>query len=140
MEPTLQGLFLYPEMMVIHTPHKPKRPCSYPGCPKLTDGRFCEEHTKQENQRYERYRRDPETKKRYGGNWIKIRTAFLAAHPLCEVCQQHGRLTPATEVHHIKDLSDGGTHDYTNLMPLCKSCHSQITASGWNKNERRGEP
>ena len=27
-------------------PRKPKRPCSYPGCPKLTDGRFCEEHQK----------------------------------------------------------------------------------------------
>lgn len=24
-------------------PFKPKGPCSYPGCPKLTDGRFCEE-------------------------------------------------------------------------------------------------
>ncbi len=26
-------------------PRKPKRPCSYPGCPNLCDGRFCEEHT-----------------------------------------------------------------------------------------------
>ena len=24
-------------------PRKPKRPCSFPGCPKLTEGRFCEE-------------------------------------------------------------------------------------------------
>ena len=24
-------------------PRKPKRPCSHPGCPNLTDGRFCEE-------------------------------------------------------------------------------------------------
>ena len=29
-------------------PRKPKRPCSYPGCPKLTDGRFCEEHQRRE--------------------------------------------------------------------------------------------
>lgn len=27
-------------------PRKPKRPCSFPGCPNLTDGRFCEEHEK----------------------------------------------------------------------------------------------
>ena len=40
-------------------PRKPKRPCSFPGCPKLTDGRFCEEHEKQENRRYEKYDRDP---------------------------------------------------------------------------------
>ena len=40
-------------------PTKPKRPCSYPGCPKLTDGRFCEEHAKAEAKRYEKYDRDP---------------------------------------------------------------------------------
>lgn len=35
-------------------PRKPKRPCSYPGCPNLTDGRFCPEHEKMEAKRYER--------------------------------------------------------------------------------------
>ena len=47
-------------------PRRPKKPCSYPGCPKLTNGRYCEEHQKQENKRYERYERNPATKKRYG--------------------------------------------------------------------------
>ena len=50
-------------------PRKPKRPCSYPGCPKLTDGRFCEEHQRKENQRYEKYDRDPAAKRRYGRAW-----------------------------------------------------------------------
>lgn len=27
-------------------PRKPKRGCAYPGCPKLTDGQYCEEHKK----------------------------------------------------------------------------------------------
>ena len=61
-------------------PRKPKRPCSYPGCPKLTDGRFCEEHQKLENQRYEKYDRDPAAKRRYGhgnasvtGTWMHTR-------------------------------------------------------------------
>ena len=36
-------------------PRKPKRPCSYPGCPRLTDGRYCEEHAKLEAKRYEKY-------------------------------------------------------------------------------------
>ena len=35
-------------------PRKPKRPCSYPGCPNLTDGRFCPEHEKKETKRYEK--------------------------------------------------------------------------------------
>ena len=35
-------------------PRKPKRPCSSPGCPRLTDGRYCEEHAKAEAKRYEK--------------------------------------------------------------------------------------
>lgn len=50
-------------------PYKPKRPCSHPGCPNLTATRFCEEHTKEENKRYERYGRDPAAKRRYGRAW-----------------------------------------------------------------------
>ena len=47
-------------------PTKPKRPCSYPGCPKLTDGRFCEEHAKAEAKRYEKYDRDPAVRRKIG--------------------------------------------------------------------------
>ncbi len=54
-------------------PRKPKRPCSYPGCPELTDRRFCEEHAKKEAARYEKYDRDPATRKRYGRAWKRIR-------------------------------------------------------------------
>lgn len=46
----LQG-FSYAEMEVTQVPRKPKRPCSFPGCPRLTDGRFCPEHEKLENKR-----------------------------------------------------------------------------------------
>jgi len=109
-------------------PFKPKRPCSYPGCPKLTASRFCEEHTKDEAKRYERYQRDPAVKKRYGRSWKRIRDRYITAHPLCEQCQKDGRITPAEEVHHIKPLSQGGTNDVDNLMSLCTSCHSEITA------------
>ncbi|MCD8195880.1 MAG: HNH endonuclease, partial [Lachnospiraceae bacterium] len=27
-------------------PRMPKKPCSYHGCPRLTDGTYCEEHGK----------------------------------------------------------------------------------------------
>lgn len=57
-------------------PKKPKRPCSYPGCPKLTDGRFCEEHEKLENKRYEKYDRDPAVRRRYGRAWKRIRDSY----------------------------------------------------------------
>ena len=71
-------------------PRQPKRPCSYPGCPNLTDARFCEEHAKVEAKRYERNERDPATKRRCGRAWKRIRDSYAAAHPLCEVCLEKG--------------------------------------------------
>lgn len=67
-------------------PRKPKRPCSYPGCPDLTDGRFCEKHQKEENKRYEKYDRNPAVRRRYGRAWKRIRDSYAAEHPLCEEC------------------------------------------------------
>ena len=111
-------------------PRKPDKPCSYPGCPNLVPAgqSFCSEHMKQMNQRYERFGRDPETKKRYGRQWERIRRRYIAAHPLCEECQRHGRYVKAEHVHHVRPLSEGGTHDEDNLMALCRKCHSKIHA------------
>lgn len=119
-------------------PRKPKRPCSYPGCPKLTDGRFCEEHEKLEAKRYEKYDRDPATKRRYGRAWKRIRDRYMHAHPLCEKCLEEGRLTEAEQVHHIKPLAEGGDHNDGNLMSLCSSCHAKIHAKRgdrWHTNK-----
>jgi len=113
-------------------PRKPKRPCSYPGCGRLTDGQYCDEHRQVAERQYNRYQRDPDTNKRYGRAWRRIRARFLLRHPLCEQCKSEGRLTAAEEVHHILPLADGGTNDESNLMALCKSCHSKITAASGN--------
>jgi len=121
-------------------PRKPLKPCAYPGCPALTDGRFCPAHAKQSAQEYERYRRDPETRRRYGSAWRRVRARYIAAHPLCEECLRAGRLTPAREVHHVLPLSAGGTHDETNLMSLCSSCHSRITLAENNRHRKQSEP
>ena len=107
-------------------PYKPKKPCAWPGCQKLTDGRFCEEHQKLENARYEKYDRDPAVRRRYGRAWKRIRDRYVQAHPLCEMCLKEGKLTPVEEVHHIVPVSRGGTHGRSNLMSLCKSCHNKI--------------
>ena len=109
-------------------PRNPKHPCGYPGCPELTDRQYCPAHQKLVTSRYNRHGRTPEMKKRYNGAWPAIRRRFIAAHPLCEMCRREGRVTAAAEVHHIVPLSAGGTHDESNLMALCKSCHSRITA------------
>ena len=63
---------------------KPKRYYSYPGCPKLTDRRYCPEHQQKVNSNYEKYGRDKSTKKRYGRAWKRIRDKYAAEHPFCE--------------------------------------------------------
>jgi 5-methylcytosine-specific restriction protein A len=113
-------------------PHKPKRPCGHSGCANLSDGYYCERHRFEHHRDYNTFRRDPATNKKYGGAWRKIRARFIAANPLCEGCKKLGRFVPATEVHHVKPLSEGGGHEWNNLMSLCHSCHSAITMSATN--------
>lgn len=117
-------------------PTKPKRPCSHPGCPLLTDGQYCDEYRRETRSHYNRYQRDPESSKRYGRAWRRIRLRKLHAQPLCEQCIRGGRVTSADQVHHILPLSDGGTNDMGNLMSLCASCHSGITL-GTNNAKRK---
>jgi len=108
-------------------PHKPPRQCSYPGCPNLTRGRYCDEHKTAVYSEYNQYQRDPATKGRFDYRWRKIREYFLSQHSLCALCLEKGFTVPATEVHHIKPLIVGGDDSDENLMASCKSCHSRIT-------------
>jgi len=107
-------------------PIKPKKPCAYPNCPNLTHDRFCEQHKQTENRRYNKYQRNPAINKRYGKEWKRISKAYRQAHPLCELCQEAGRITRAECVHHKKKIADGGGNDYDNLQALCLACHSRI--------------
>lgn len=89
-------------------PMRPKRPCSFPGCPNLTDRRFCPEHEKLEAQRYERYGRDPATKRRYGRAWKRIRDSY-AAEPHCvksalrKVCTRQPRRFTTSSLSHKEE-------------------------------------
>ena len=85
------------------------------------------------SKQYNQYERDPASNKRYGRAWKRIRDRYIKAHPLCEECQKQGKLTPAEEVHHILPLSKGGGNEKSNLMALCKSCHSRITAESGDR-------
>ncbi|MBR1646195.1 MAG: HNH endonuclease [Selenomonadaceae bacterium] len=116
-------------------PRKAKRPCRYNGCPNLTESSsgYCSEHEKTQSRHYDKFLRSPEHHKRYGYQWRKLRARFLNSHPLCEQCKLEGRYTAATEVHHIKPLSEGGGNDERNLMPLCHQCHSRITLTAENR-------
>lgn len=118
-------------------PRKPKKPCAYPGCPNLTEGRYCEQHEKLTNKQYNKYQRRYDPADRYGAAWRKVRNLYISMHPLCEECYWQGRATPAQEVHHIVPLSKGGTNSFDNLMALCKPCHSRITAESGDRWHNR---
>ena len=107
-------------------PKRPKRPCGYPGCPRLTERQYCEEHDKIMRRRYDQYVRSPDVHRRYGRAWQRARDRYAREHPFCERCFAEGRMTPMDEVHHITPVSCGGTHDQDNLMSLCRSCHNKI--------------
>ena len=61
--------------------------------------------------------------------WRKLRETYLIEHPLCEDCLAEGKVTPATDVHHIKSpFRKGDVNwilllDYNNLASLCKEHH-----------------
>ena len=118
-------------------PTKPKRPCSYPGCPKLTDKQYCAEHEGVARKSYDKYERSHDVNKTYGRAWKRIRDQYVSIHPLCEMCQKEGRLVAADEVHHKLPISKGGTHDLSNLMSLCKSCHTKIHFDIGDRQARR---
>ncbi|MDR0530766.1 MAG: HNH endonuclease [Oscillospiraceae bacterium] len=104
-------------------PWKARHFCDYPGCPELVAAgeKFCANHKKHTPRGDSAH---------YDRRWQKIRALFLAKHPLCADCQAAGRLTPATELHHIVAVNGGGSDRDENLQALCKSCHSKRTWEG----------
>lgn len=58
----------------------------------------------------------------YDAAWRKTRARYLKRHPRCVQC---GR--PATVVHHMVRVRNGGTNDDSNLRALCAPCHNAIT-------------
>ncbi len=108
-------------------PYKPQKPCAYPGCPKLTDGRYCVEHKKLMDREYDRYMRSrPSCEFYHSRAWRKKRADYLAEHPFCAECRREGRVTKAVVVDHIKPIREGGALlDEENLQALCSSCHAK---------------
>lgn len=111
-------------------PFKPKRPCSYPGCPQLTDGRYCEEHKKLTDRQYNLYQRDKVSQRFYQSDeWRQVKRQHLEKEPLCRECKKNGKLMRATMVDHIIPIKQGGPPlDDGNLQSLCWSCHSRKSA------------
>ena len=102
-------------------PKKCKHPCSYPGCPNLTDSRYCKIHKQPD--------RPSAAKRGYNSKWRRLSKQYLRKHPMCVRCLQQGRYVPATVVDHI--IPHRGNlalmWDESNWQALCKPCHDKKT-------------
>jgi 5-methylcytosine-specific restriction protein A len=84
-------------------------------------------------------RRGTSAERGYDYRWQRLREAHLASEPLCRMCLQAGRITPAVLVDHIVPINDGGAVlDDDNLQSLCRSCHDKKTADDIRKRRSAG--
>ncbi len=80
-------------------PRRSKKPCCHPGCGRLTVGRFFDWHAR-DHARAAESRRGSAAARGYGGKWQRVRKAYLAANPLCRICEETDRVTAATVLDH----------------------------------------
>lgn len=109
-------------------PFKPKRPCSFSGCPNVTDHPrgYCADHLT----RYYRQsdaERGTATERGYDARWQRAAKRYLVEHPLCVHCLKDGITRAAELVDHI--IPHRGDMilfwDESNWQPLCKVCHGK---------------
>lgn len=129
--------------------YKPKRPCGSPGCRKLAQERYCEDHLhlaeqqrKKRHKFYDKYQRDQQAAKFYKSQeWEAARLEALTRDlGLCQHCKLDKRITLADMVHHRFPVR---THWHirlllSNLVSLCNGCHAKIDheRASWTGNER----
>ncbi len=106
-------------------PFRPPKPCLQPGCPVLTDGRYCEAHAKSRPD----HTRGSSAARGYDYVWQQFRAWFLRRHPLCSDPFKEGCHEAATDVHHRLAKAQGGEDSEENCQSLCHSCHSRVTAA-----------
>ena len=106
-------------------PRKALKPCKHPGCPKLTEGKYCEQHKPLHPDR------ESAESRGYNHKWRKLRAAYLRRHPLCVKCLAEGRYVQATVVDHIVPHRGDPQRmwDVSNWQALCKPCHDRKTGT-----------
>ena len=119
-------------------PIKPRHICFFSGCNELTAETYCSKHMKAKLDQRKQYDKNrPEYHKLYkSARWQNLRKQVLLINPLCVECKNANRFIPATIVDHV--VPHKGDEKlfwiYSNLQPLCKSCHDRKTSKeeSWN--------
>lgn len=105
-------------------PYRPKKPCRHPGCAKLTEGMYCDEHKPLHPEAVR-----SASKRGYGSKWQRTSKSYLREHPLCVECLRQGKYTQATVTDNIVPHrgDDKLFWDSNNWQALCKPCHDRKT-------------
>lgn len=76
-----------------------------------------------------------QTTDNYPDNWDDIRRQVYARDDhQCQECGQHGTDTEL-HAHHQTPISQGGTHELSNLITLCRDCHNKKHPHGVGGNK-----
>lgn len=59
----------------------------------------------------------------------KLMKWYKETKPFCEACFRE----PTTDAHHICTEGSGGPTQISNLLALCRVCHTIMHAGGWRK-------
>ena len=67
----------------------------------------------------------------YDWQWKQVRGLYLRQHPLCEDCEEEGRIVLAEMVHHIVSVVNAPELRlvFSNLRSLCWVCHGKYEES-----------
>lgn len=106
-------------------------PCSIRNCPNRSAGHgLCIAHEQQRRAQVDAER--PNSRERgYDAAWRALRAQVLREEPTCRLCP-----AVSVDVHHIVPIARGGERlDRSNLMSLCRACHSRVTMR--LENQRR---
>ena len=121
-------------------PNKPLRPCSHSGCKELVASGMCEQHSKREQQRYDK-QRGTAAERGYNTRWAKYSRWFLSQpeNTFCKL-QLSGCTNISRCVDHIKPPSskdDPLFWDTSNHQGACIHCNS---VKGHKTQEGTGRP
>lgn len=114
-------------------PNLPLKACRQPGCPKLTKGRFCDDHA----HRAKELRKEADLnrlnarQRGYTRRWEIASLAFRKAHPICAIdgprCEHAATLVD----HIVPHRGDAELFwDVSNWQSACKPCHDAKTGRG----------